>query len=117
MPTKKPAPLSEALRYLQPFASALAKLAPHERNEDVDASSLESALRERLRGLDAEAAQSELDKDRDALERWLQEKPDLPAHWIRGFLQSPDLARHLTQPAEPPPRGPEMSFVAPQGWQ
>src|SRR4029077_20723924 len=66
--------------------------------------------------LDKEAAEAELAKDRDGLERWLKEKPDHPAHWIHGFLLSPDLATHLTQPAETPPRGPEMSFIAPEGW-
>ena len=57
-----------------------------------------------------------LTKDLDLLEVWLSDKPDHPAHWIRGFLLSPDLATHLTQPPEPPRRGPEMSFVAPEGW-
>jgi len=116
MPTKKPAPLPEPLRYLQPFANALAKLAPEDLNEDVDASRLDAALRKRVRGLDDEAAEGELAKDRDLLERWLTDKPDHPAHWIRGFLLSEDLAAHLTQPAEPPPRGPEMFFEAPSGW-
>lgn len=116
MPTKRPAPLPEPLRYLQPFASALAKLLPEELNEDVDASRLEAALRKRVRGLDEEAAEAELAKERDLLEHWLEDKPNHPAHWIRGFLLSPDLATHVTQPAEPPPRGPEMLFEAPNGW-
>jgi hypothetical protein len=116
MPMKRFAPLPEALRYLQPFANALAKLPPDALNEDVDASRLESALRKRVRGLDEDAAAAPLDKDRDALERWLEDKPDHPAHWIRGFLLSPDLATHLTHQPKPPPRGPAMSFVAPEGW-
>src|SRR6266540_5805515 len=116
MPTKKPAALPETLRYLQPFANALAKLAPEDLNEDVDASALESALRKRVRGLDEEAADAELAKDRAVLERWLKAKPDHPAHWILGFLLSPDIAMHLTHPAEPPPRGPQMDFEAPSGW-
>jgi hypothetical protein len=116
MPSKKHAPLPEPLRYLQPFANALAKLAPEDLNEDVDATRLDAALRKRVRGLDEEAAEAELAKDRDLLEHWLKDKPDHPAHWIRGFLLSPDLATHLTQPAEPPPRGPEMLFEAPNSW-
>jgi hypothetical protein len=116
MPSKKHAPLPEPLRYLQPFANALAKLAPEDLNEDVDATRLDAALRKRVRGLDEEAAEAELTKDRDLLEHWLEDKPDHPAHWIRGFLLSPDLATHLTQPAEAPPRGPEMHFEAPNGW-
>src|SRR5437762_996877 len=116
MPMTKPAPLPEPLRYLQPFANALAKLPPEELNEDVDASRLEAALRKRLRGMDEVAADAQLAKDRELLERWLEDRPDHPAHWIRGFLLSPELATHLAQPPEPPPRGPEMSFVAPDGW-
>ena len=73
-------------------------------------------VRKRIRGLDEEAAEAQLTEDRDLLEHWLRDKPDHPAHWIRGFLQSPDLATHFTQPVEPAPRGPEISFVAPDGW-
>ena len=116
MPTNKPAPLPEPLRYLQPFANALAKVPPGELNEDIDPSRLESALRKRVRGLDEGAAEAELEKDPDLLERWLEDKPDHPAHWIRGYLLSPTLATDLTQPAELPPRGPQVSFVAPEGW-
>jgi hypothetical protein len=116
MPTKKPAPLPESLRYLRPFANALAKLRPENLNEDVDASRLESALRTRVRGMDEAAADAELAKDRDLLTRWLQDKPDHPAHWIRGFLLSPVLATRITQPAEPPRLGPEMVFEPPDGW-
>jgi hypothetical protein len=116
MPTKKPAPLPEPLRYLQPFANALAKLPPEDLNEDVDASWLEVALRKRVRGMDEEGADAELAKDRELFERWLEDKPDHPAHWIRGFLLSPELSGNLTRPPEPPPRGPEMRFEAPTGW-
>lgn len=116
MPTKKPTPLPEPLRYLQPFAGALAKLPPEGLNEDVDASRLESALRKRIRGLDLEAAEVRLEEDRELLKGWLADKPDHPAHWILGFILSPTLATDLTQPPEPPPRGPEMIFEAPAGW-
>src|SRR4051812_21286186 len=116
MPTKKPPPLPEPLRYLQPFANALAKLPPEDLNEDVDASRLEAALRRRLQGLDEDAADAELMKDRDVLEHWLKDQPAHPAQWIRGFLLSPALSEHLTRPPEPPPRGPEMHFEAPKGW-
>jgi hypothetical protein len=115
MPLKKPS-LPESLWYLQPFANALAKLSPGDLNEDIDASRLELALRKRVGDLDEEAAESELAKDRDLLERWLKDKPDHPAHWIHGFLSSSDLAMHLTQPPEPLPRGPNMAFEPPSGW-
>ena len=70
MPTKKPALLPEPLRYLQPFANALAKLQPDELNEDVDASRLEAALRKRIRDLDLEDAEARLEEDRELLEGW-----------------------------------------------
>jgi hypothetical protein len=116
MPTKKPAPLPEPLRYLQPFANALAKLPPESLNEDVDASRLEAALRKRIRDLDLEAAEAQLEEDRELLDGWLADKPNHPAHWILGFILSPTLATDLTQPPEPLPRGPEMRFEAPNGW-
>lgn len=124
MPTKKLAPLPEPLRYLQPYANALAKLPPEELNEDVDASPLEAALRRRIRDLDLEAAEERLAQDRGRLERWLEDKPDHPAHWILGFILSPTLATDLAQPVgtppasevEPVPRGPTIAFVPPEGW-
>jgi hypothetical protein len=124
MPTKKPAPLPEPLRYLQPFASSLATRSPEELSEDVDATRLEAALRQRISGLDLEAAEAQLAEDRDRLERWLKDKPDHPAHWILGFILSPTLATDLTQSvgpaprgaAEPVPQGPKIDFVPPEGW-
>jgi len=116
MPTKKPASLPESLRYLQPFANALAKLGPDGLNEDVDPSRLEAALRKRIRDLDLEAAEAQMDGDRELLAGWLEDKPDHPAHWILGFIVSPTLAFDPMQPPRPPPRGPEMLFEAPKGW-
>jgi hypothetical protein len=109
-------PLPHPLRYLQPFADALATIPPEDLNEDVDASRLDRALRKRVAGLKEEAAEAKLSKDRDLLQQWLTARRDHPAHWILGFLLSPDLAAHLTRPAEPPPRGPMMAFEAPTGW-
>jgi hypothetical protein len=125
MPTKKPAPLPDPLRYLQPFVNELAKLPPDGLNEDVDASPLEAALRKRIGNLDLEAAEARLADDRDRLERWLEDKPDHPAGWILGFILSPTLATDLTQPVGPPPprgttgpmlHGPKVDFVPPDGW-
>jgi hypothetical protein len=116
MPTKKPVPLPDSLRYLQPFVNSLAKLPPEDLNEDVDPSPLEAALRKRLHGLQEQAAKAKLAKDRQLLERWLKTQAHHPAHWVLGFLSSPDLATQLTAPAQPPLRGPEMTFEAPGGW-
>jgi hypothetical protein len=101
---------------LQPFANALAKLPPEDLREDVDPSRLDAALRNRIRGLDEKTASEALIKDGELLERWLKDKGDHPAHWIRGYLYSPELATYLMQPPEPQPRGPEIHFEAPPGW-
>jgi hypothetical protein len=124
MPTKKPAPLPEPLRHLQPFVNTLAKLPPDGLNEDVDSSPLDAALRERIRGLDLEAAEALLASDRDQLEHWLVDKPDHPAHWVLGFILSPTLATDLAEPVVAQPRrteapvmrGPKIEFVTPAGW-
>ncbi len=124
MPTKKPTTLPEPLRYLQPFANALAKLLPSRLNADVDPSRLEAALRKRIRGLNLEAAEAQLAEDHDRLERWLEDQPDHPAHWIAAYISSPTLAFDLSQPVEPTPRapvepptrGPKIEFVVPDGW-
>lgn len=126
MPTKEPARLPDSLWFLQPFANALAKRAAGELNEDVDAAPLEVALRKRIRGLSLEAAEARLAEDRDRLERWLEDKPDHPVHWILGFIVSPTLARDLARrPIEPPVlrgeepvivQGPKIEFVPPSGW-
>jgi len=54
----KPTPLPEPLRYLHPFLKSLTKLPPDQLNEDLDPTPLESALRNRLRGLDEDAAEA-----------------------------------------------------------
>jgi hypothetical protein len=111
-------PLPDSLRYLQSFVRSLARLAPDERNEDVDPVPLEKALRKRLRGLDEAGAAAELEKDRQTLVNWLaaSASSDHPGHWVAGFLSSPDLASCLLQPRPPTPRGPVMNFEAPEGW-
>jgi hypothetical protein len=111
--------LPQPLQYLQSFLRLLAKLAPDELNEDVDASQLELALRKRLGSLDEDAAAEALSKDRDQLERWLKTSAseDHPAYWVLGYLSLPDLAQQLTGPPEPPPIGPKMDFEPPDGWE
>jgi len=113
---KPPSPLPDGLRYLQAFVTSLAKLPPEDLNEDIDPTRLESAVRKRLRGLDEDSAEAQLAKDRELLARWLKDKPNHPAHWVHGFLLSPDLASRLTRPTEAPPRGPVISFDVPNGW-
>jgi hypothetical protein len=101
-----------------PFVRSLSKLPPENLNEDVDASRLETALRKRIRGMDAEAAEEALASDRALLESWLQSSaaPNHPAHWVLGFLSFPDLAEHFVRPPEPLEQGPTINFEAPPGW-
>ena len=117
-PMKKFAPLPDGLRYLQPFVNSLAKLPADALNEDVDSARLDAALRKRLRGLTEVEADAVLSRDRDHLEAWLKasDSPDHPAYWVLGFLSFADLASQLTKPAEPPLRGPAISFASPDGW-
>jgi hypothetical protein len=110
--------LPAALGYLQPFVRSLAKLPPEELNEDVDASRLVAALRKRLRGLDEGSAEAALAKDRELLETWLKTaaSSEHPAHWVLGYLRCPDLPAHLRGAPDPLPRGPSLTFAAPEGW-
>jgi hypothetical protein len=118
MPRRTAAPLPEALRYLQRFARSLEKLPPDGLNEDVDPSRLEAALRKRLRGLDADAARSELESDRALMAASLEAEapPDHPAYWILGYILHPDLAIEMARPPEPPSHGPDLAFDTPDGW-
>jgi hypothetical protein len=118
MPKKTSAPLPEPLQYLRPFVRWLARLAPDELNEDLDASGLESALRKRLRGLNEDAGAEALSKDRELLESWLKTSGSQhhPAYWVLGYLSLPDLAAQVIRPAEPPSPGPKMTFDPPEGW-
>lgn len=123
MPRKKYTPLPEPLRYLQPFVNSLARLPAESVNEDIDSSRLLAALRKRLRGLDGEAAQEALAKDRDLLETWLKNtaSPGHPAEWVLGFLLWPGVASHAIHahapsPPKPEPLAPAITFETPPGW-
>jgi hypothetical protein len=124
MPTKTLTPLPQALRYLQSFVNRLAKLPPEaHRNQDIDASRLDAALRKRIDGLDARSAETALREDRERLDAWLRTAGgrDHPAYWVLGYLMAPRLARELLRPPKPaaprpPARGPGIELEAPQGW-
>jgi hypothetical protein len=111
--------LPDEISYLQPFVRWLGKLSPGDRNENVDSSRLEKALRKRVRGLAIAEAQRRLDQDLLSLKSWLEAcAPDgHPAHWVVGFLMHPGLARKLLQarPETPPP--PVIDFEPPATWQ
>src|SRR5437016_4536295 len=115
----KPTPFPKPLRYLHPFLKTLAKLPLDQLNEDLDPTRLESALRKRLRGLDEDAAETQITKDHKLLKSWLKTFDSRlhPAHWIVGYLSfPPDIAAALTKPPESPLRDRKLTFDPPPGW-
>jgi hypothetical protein len=114
-------PLPESLQYLQPFVDVLSKLPPEELNEDLDSSLLDSALRERLRGLDSEAAAEAVSADCEELQRWLKSFDSRmhPAHWVLGslsYLSTSGNVEQLLKAPEPPPPLATVDFEPPAGW-
>ncbi|MBD3674463.1 MAG: hypothetical protein HUJ26_13155 [Planctomycetaceae bacterium] len=108
-------PLPEQLGYLKPFIRELEALPLEELNEDVDPTTLEEALRERLFQEDPEAT---LDADREALDDWLGsfDSNTHPAHWISGFLLSLTAADLLENDTSQIPEIPQVDLEAPEGW-
>ncbi len=104
-------PLPEELHYLQPFRKKFAACAPEELNEDSGEAPLFALLTKRIKGSSEAKAQTILETDLAALEKWLGEpanKNDC-LQFVRGFLMvSPsELAKRIIEEsakaAEPPP--------------
>jgi hypothetical protein len=109
--------LPTELRYLEPALQELAKIPSEALDEDANVSSLDAALRQRVKGLKLREATSRLTQDRDILKEWLKKNgaTDAPAHWIAGYLMRPGpLARGLLAP--PPRAEPTVEMDAPHGW-
>ena len=85
-----PMPLPKQLAYLAPVIKELEKFDPDSLGDDnPDAMDVvESAVRTRIRGMDADDARSAVEDDSAALEQWLQqdELADSPAHYIYGAM-------------------------------
>src|SRR5215469_9709842 len=93
------------LSYLTSSLEELAKIPEEDLNEDVDVPELESALRQRVKGLTLREAVSRLTKDSKILAGWLKETKTKSAAvlWISGYLMRPGpLARGLLAPPASP---------------
>jgi len=118
-----PTPLPESLRYLEVALRGLSALPSQELNEDADVTELESALRERVKGLTIREAQARIAEDAKALKAWLKRAGDNNGSgaWIVSFLsyRPGALARSLlTPPVKRPTRGAHETiiFETPEGW-
>ena len=85
-----PTPLPKQLAYLAHAIKELEKFDPDSLGDDnPDAMDLvESAVRTRIRGMDADAARTAIEEDSAALQQWLRQD-DLvssPAHFIYGGM-------------------------------
>ena len=109
--------LPNELDYLERTAQELAKIPEEELNEDVDTKTLDTALRERVKGLELRDAVSRLTDDHAILKRWLKETKttDGAVQFIAAALMRPGpLARHLLAP--PPPPDPTVSVEISKDW-
>jgi len=110
--------LPTELNYLEPVAKELAKLPPDDLNEDVDASKLLAALRNRVKGLELRDAISQLTKDSEVLQKWIKETKtsEGAVFFISAyFLRPGPLARDLLAP--PPPPEPTVSVEMESDWE
>ena len=116
MPTELP----DNLRYLESALDELAEVPDGELNEDVDLSTLEAALRDRVRGLSIREAQERIHEYRRALESWGKGlgTENRCGAWVVGFLsyRTGALARRLVSPPQAEPKGPAIVFEPPEGW-
>jgi hypothetical protein len=85
-----PTPLPSQLAYLAPAIKELEKFAPDSLGDDnPDALNIvESAVRPRIRGMDADAARTTVEQDAAALQQWLQQDDlaESPAHFVYGAM-------------------------------
>lgn len=119
-----PAPLPKQLGYLESVLQMLHTLPADGVNEDIDTTTLESALRVRVSGLSIREAQDRLSEDRKALKAWFKEAgdPNGSGQWLLAFLgyMPGAMVRSLLAPpaAERPKPASRGSIVIepPEGW-
>jgi hypothetical protein len=113
-------PLPDELKYLRSALAELSELPTNELNEDVDLTSVETALRERIRGLNIREATERLKGDCQALKQWAKQSGNSKAatSFVIGVLsyRPGPLARRLLAPAQPAPPEPTIFFEPPDGW-
>jgi len=111
----------EQLVYLVPALDELAKLPAEDLGEDVETSTLESALRERVKGMKLREAITCLTEDSRVLKNWLKKAKieDGWVFWISAYLMRPGpLARNLLFPRRLPSghQGDLVEMELPAGW-
>lgn len=110
--------LPKELDYLEKVAKELVKIPPDDLNEDVDATKLVAALRNRVKGLELRDAISQLTKDNELLQKWIKETKtsEGAVFFISAyFLRPGPLARDLLAPSPPPE--PTVSVEMASDWQ
>jgi hypothetical protein len=112
--------LPGGLEYLRPALSELSALPPEELNEDVDLTGLESALRQRIKGLTIRQATELIESDCGALKKWSKQSrnPEAANSFIIGVLsyRPRTLARRLLAPVQAGEPEPAINFEPPDGW-
>jgi hypothetical protein len=112
--------LPDELKYLRTALAELSEHPAHELNEDVDLTSIEIALRERIKGLNIPEATERIKGDCQALKKWSKQSgnSDAATSFVIGVLsyRPGPLARRLLAPAQPTPREPTIIFEPPDGW-
>lgn len=113
-------PLPQQLRYLEAFRKKFATRPPEELNEDTGEVPLFALLSKRIKGISESEAQTLLENDLEALEKWLAapENENDCLQFVRGFLLvSPSglvtrILEESANVAEPPP---ETEMDVPEG--
>jgi hypothetical protein len=112
--------LPNELNYLRPALAELSALPSHELNEDVDLTSIETVLRERIKGLNIRQATERIKLDCRTLKLWSKQPGNSGAAislliGVLSYRPGP-LARRLLAPIQPAQPEPAIIFEAPDGW-
>jgi hypothetical protein len=101
--------LPDELVYLEPVFAQLEALDPDEIDENLDTGTLLDALRGRVRGLTARAANQRLESDRALLAQWLATRPDHPGHFVAAFMDTEGLGGLVKSSKPSPPSKPRKA--------
>lgn len=101
--------LPNELVYLKPILAQLEALDPDEIDESLDTGPLLDALRGRVLGLNARAANQQLRSDRALLSHWVSARPEHPGHFVAAFMDTVGLAEFAKSSKPSPPRKPKKA--------
>jgi hypothetical protein len=112
--------LPDELNYLRAVLAELSAMPSAELNEDINLANIETALRERINGLNIRAATERLKSDCAALKSWSTQtgNSDAAIAFLIGVLsyRPGPLARRLLAPIQPAQLEPTIIFEPPDGW-